>query len=171
VLQLNAFGKPSGGSSFTQTNDYLCPCIYNHGGTCTNQYGAAEIEEYKYKGIYSGHGGTASVSYSFKVYGTVGVQGTSSSASVTSTISLYDSSGSLVTSRTIFSYTITSGSHVFSGNTYTGTIYYNLNGYTTYTVRWTVDLHTTGSGNADFYNPYWFTNDMTIITPTGGSPN
>jgi hypothetical protein len=74
--------------------------------------------------------------------------------------------------KTIFSYTLSSGGSVyFNGQTsYSGTIGYNLNGYTTYTVSWTVDLTATTSGNADFYQPFWLSNDMTIVTPSGGAP-
>jgi hypothetical protein len=167
-LQQNLNGKPSSSPSFTTTNDYLCPCIINGDGRCTNQYGAGEITEYKYKGIYSGHGGKVSVSYAFKVKGFVGVQG-SGLVRVTSTISLYDSSGNLVDSRRIFRYTLTSGSHTFNEDTFTGIIYFSVSGYTTYTILWTVDLYSQSAGNADFYNPNWFTNDMTINTPAGGS--
>jgi hypothetical protein len=53
------------------------------------------MREHKNVGIYSGHGGSSTVSYSFKLYGYLKQTG-SGSASVVAKISLYDSSGNLV---------------------------------------------------------------------------
>jgi hypothetical protein len=170
-VEVNINGKQSGTAGQNLQTDKLCPCLINVNNGCTNNYGNGEIREHKNVGIYSGHGGLATVSYTFNLDGYLKQTG-SGSASVVAKISLLDSTGALVTSTTIFSYTLSSGGSIyFDGRTsYTGTINYNLNGYTTYTVSWTVDLTAVTSGNADFYSPFWLTNDMTIVTPSGGAP-
>ncbi|HEV2226168.1 MAG TPA: hypothetical protein VGR56_05110 [Nitrososphaerales archaeon] len=126
--------------------------------------------EYKYKSVYSGPG-TIQVSYSFKLYGSMGVSGGSGYASVVSTIGVWDSTGSNIGYKTIFSNILTSGSQSFDGSTpYTGSYSLSVSGYQTYTVRWTVDIYSQDHGNTDFYNPFWFENTMTIVTPSGGAP-